>query len=90
MTDSLTPASNVRKLLKDSIAAHKRALAARKAKQPDAMALLQRAYDLRVAAHQADPVHADLAWSEENTHTHNGPKSTHEQLMVFYLSVLPS
>lgn len=85
--NSLPPAANVAKLLKDSLTAHKRALAARKAKSPDAGSLLQQAYDLRVAAHQADPEHADPAWAEEDTHT-NTSKPTHEQLMAFYQSLL--
>lgn len=83
----VSAASNVRKLLKDSLTAHKRALAARKAKQPDAMELLAHARDLRVAAHQADPEHSDPAWDEENAHTNN-PRPTHDQLMVFYQSLL--
>lgn len=48
---------------------------------------LQSAYDLRKAAHEADPEHTDPAWSEEKSKAPRG-RDLHTDLMAFYASKL--
>ncbi len=86
LTDPEPTADTVAKLLADSMTAH--TLAAHMRRQQNrtaAQSALQRAFDLRMQAHDMDPKHESPAWQAEQAHTANGV-DTHSALMSFYAS----
>lgn len=79
------PSDAVRTLLHDSWQAHQRYRTAKdRAAQRDALRL---AYDTRMAAHAADPAHADPAWDTEQSRTQL-TVDTHGVLVAFYEKAL--
>ena len=71
-------------LLKESMAAHQQALYARQHKATiSAVQHLERAYRLRLDAHQQDPNHTDPAWQAERGFSPAG-KDTHAEMLKFY------
>jgi hypothetical protein len=71
----------VARLLRDSRAAHARALTARQQRSPEAQALLVDARDWRVQAETLDPAHEAPAWAIE---AHDVTLPSHEAYLTFY------
>ena len=74
---------SVANLLQQSMSAHQASTIARNAKRPDAAALMEQAYRLRLDAHKLDPAHKDPAWEAEQAATAPG-QDTHTALLAFY------
>jgi hypothetical protein len=74
-------------LLRDSRAAHARALTARQVRSPEAQALLIEARDGRVQADALDPTHEAPAWAIE---AQDQALPSHEAYLTFYRRKLAS